>query len=70
MENAVDKKVLAKRSRTLPMLIFVIGTSLLGGAVFYTTQLPATRERAFICTSEAIKNRLSRFRTPISPIAA
>ena len=50
MENAVDKKVLAKRSRTLPMIIFVIGTSLLGGAIFYTTQLAATRDKAFMLT--------------------
>lgn len=50
MENAVDKKVLAKRSRTMPIIIFVIGTSLLGGAVFYTTQLSATRDKAFMLT--------------------
>ena len=50
MKNAVDKKVLAKRSRTLPIIIFVIGTSLLGGAVFYTTQLSATRDKAFMLT--------------------
>lgn len=50
MENAVDKKVLAKRSRTMPIIIFVIGTSLLGGAIFYTTQLAATRDKAFMLT--------------------
>ena len=50
MKTAVDKTVLAKRSRTLPIIIIVIGTSILSGAIFYTTQLSATREKAFMLT--------------------
>ena len=50
METTGKKTILAKRSRTMPIIIIVIGTSILSGAIFYTTQLSATREKAFMLT--------------------
>ncbi len=50
MEDVGVKKTIAKRSRTLPVLFIVIGATFLGGAIYYTTGLSESRDRAFLLT--------------------
>ncbi len=46
--SATEKKALAKRSLTRPILFLLIGTAFLGGAIYYIAQLSITSEKAFM----------------------
>ena len=48
MQNSNERKALAKRSLTRPILFLIIGAAFLGGATYYAAQLSITRERAFM----------------------
>ena len=51
MQNNNDRKALARRSLTRPILFFIIGAAFFGGATYYATQLSITSQKALMLTS-------------------